>query len=925
MNPAAVISLCKLVAEEIKFLGSVGNKVKEIEKEFNTISSFLTDADARAAAEEGQSSNRVVTTWVQQVREEAYRIEDVLSKYSYRAAKLPDRGGCIAAVFWKLWRFVEEAILSHAIVSEIDAIQSSLAKIQNDGKSFNFQCIEPGSSGGSRSVAPHDSRIGSFFIDDAEFVDDGSTRTELINLLVNGTAKRSVIVLAGEGGLGKTVLAGKIYHNEAVGKHFNRQILVTVGKEYNKKNLLRLIKQEFDKLKGIMPTKKETMEEEIDMIKYLRESLNDERYLIFFDDVWKVEFWEDVKPVLPENDKGSRILITTRNKGVADYAKSSSICHFHMLQPLPTYTAMQLFCKKAFGSEKNCPQALWGLSYEIVLKCGCVPLAIVAVGGILSNKNHLPHEWKKLLDGMGSRLESDPHLRLCSRVLCESYYDLPLHLKSCFLYFGLFPENSIIPTEDLFDLWIAEGLVPCNNDSPPEQVAEDYLHQLIDRSLVQVTCRNVAGLVESCRVQEFMREIIVKKSRELNFCQALDGKDLSHCNGSRRISICGSGENILKIIKDSEQVRSLKLFNIDSLPESFMAAIVPNFKLIKVLGFHNVALDRLPNDLGKLFYLRYLSLACTNVKELPKSIGMLINLDTLDLRWSKVRDLPVEIKNLKKLRCLYADKDGVKIHKGLGALKGLQKLLYLISDSRVINNKLKKLMQLRKLGVNLPNGDVKDLFDKVSNLEHLTHLMVRTESNEIIDTQQLARPSLLLQRFKLKANITKLPGWIFELQNLISVGLSSTDSSFNISMAEIQALPHLLRLNLHWKHCEELNFEQGWFPKLQRLHLEDFEQLKLVTVEKGAMINLRELEMGPCPLLKEIPGIEHLTNLKTLTFVKMLKEAYCMITSGKWEQVAKHIPEIYVTDHYNYFYTDKFLKFQTPETVDQFIQTYNVR
>ena len=48
-----------------------------------------------------------------------------------------------------------------------------------------------------------------------------------------------------------------------------------------------------------------------------------------------------------------------------------------------------------------------------------------------------------------------------------------------------------------------------------------------------------------------------------------------------------------------------------------------NFKLLKVLDFENSPLHSVPEDLGNLFHLRYVSLRGTRVTMLPKSIGKL--------------------------------------------------------------------------------------------------------------------------------------------------------------------------------------------------------------------------------------------------------------------------------------------------------------
>lgn len=63
---------------------------------------------------------------------------------------------------------------------------------------------------GSKNLIPHDSRVGSLFIEDHEVVYIEATRHKLIDWLLNGRSQRSVIAVVGEGGTGKTTLAGKL-------------------------------------------------------------------------------------------------------------------------------------------------------------------------------------------------------------------------------------------------------------------------------------------------------------------------------------------------------------------------------------------------------------------------------------------------------------------------------------------------------------------------------------------------------------------------------------------------------------------------------------------------------------------------------------------------------------------------------------------
>lgn len=75
------------------------------------------------------------------------------------------------------------------------------------------------------------------------------------------------------------------------------------------------------------------------------------RYLIVFDDVWTVDFWPLIRHALPDNNQGSRVLLTTRSDSVASICKESWADQIYRLEPLPEEKALELFCKKVFYSD----------------------------------------------------------------------------------------------------------------------------------------------------------------------------------------------------------------------------------------------------------------------------------------------------------------------------------------------------------------------------------------------------------------------------------------------------------------------------------------------------------------------------------------------------------------------------------------------
>ncbi|KAH1131716.1 hypothetical protein J1N35_003094 [Gossypium stocksii] len=117
----------------------------------------------------------------------------------------------------------------------------------------------------------------------------------------------------------------------------------------------------------------------------------------------------------PENiywTRGSRVIITARNAKVAEFCKRSSFIHIHNLKPMPLKLARELLYKTAFrfDPENQCPLELKELSLDIARRCEGLPLAIVAIGGLLSTKGKDVLQWESLHNSFSAEFDSNPHL-----------------------------------------------------------------------------------------------------------------------------------------------------------------------------------------------------------------------------------------------------------------------------------------------------------------------------------------------------------------------------------------------------------------------------------------------------------------------------------------------------------------------------------
>ncbi|XP_075668902.1 disease resistance protein RPM1-like [Castanea sativa] len=878
-------NLVPLLAQEARLLEGIHDKVESIKGELEIIRSFLKDADARA---EKVDMSNVEKIWVKQVSEEAYHIEDVIDEYILYCTKGLYGRSQLFHFFLKVFQFTIKLKARHVIASRIQDINRNLKEKREIAIRYCFNTIEQGEpSSDARSVAWSDPRVASLFIEEAEVLGIDSHKDKLINWLVKGPSNRTVISVVGIGGVGKTTLVKKVYDNEKLVAQFDCRAWITVSKSYKMEELFRdMIKQFYEARKEFAPKEIDTMEE-IKLITVLRQYLDGKRYVVIFDDVWDTNFWEHIKLALPTKTKGSGIVITTRNEDIAPPHIESSSYYVHRQQPLPLEKAWELFCKKVFQLEGgNCLLELVEPSQNIVERCEGLPLAIVAIGSLLSTKDKVVSEWNKLPCSLSFELETNSRLRSIAKILSLSYHDLPYNLKACFLYFGMFSEAYSINCARLLRLWIAEGFVKEKQGKILEDVAQDYLNQLLHRSLVQVEWVDYDGSVRTCRVHDMIHEVIVSKSEELSFFHA----SIRNCSGSNRIGRRLSIHNNLDTPLErttSSKTRSIIVSRAYEVPNSFLTTCLENFKLMKLMNFEGAPIDYIPKEVGNLFHLRYLSLRATKVQMLPKSINKPHNLETLDLKRSLVSELPTEISGLCKLRYLaaYIQNDdieyrinfrkAIKVPSGIGHLESLHKFYNVEACSNAFIAELGKLRLLRKLEITkLKRENGKTLCIALKKMSDLRSLRIcATSEEEILELQLMSSPPPFLQCLILVGRLEKLPEWISNLKNIVTIALYWSRLA-NDPLKVLQALHNLMNLGFHDGYeGEQLHFEGGGFQKLKYLMLEKLGGLNRLKIDDGSLPLLEKLQIGHSPHLKEVPyGVHHLKGLKNLEYYEMPRE-----------------------------------------------------
>ncbi|XP_024923294.3 disease resistance protein RPM1-like isoform X2 [Ziziphus jujuba] len=756
-------NLTPLLQNEVQLLWGVHGQVQYIFDELERIKAFLRVADAK------EESNDYLRVWVKQVRDVAYDMEDALDEFMLRLLYYHGHG--FSSSLHKLYHFIKSLKARHRIASDMQGIKSRVESISNSHTRFNMAI--PGWSSNRLAYRQLTIQGDALLLEEAELVGIAGPKKQLMEWLLNNETGRQVISVVGMGGLGKTTLVKQVYDDPKVKKRFKVHAWITVSRSINKEDLIDEIFTDIRK-----PVPPEVSNMNIDRKREtIKDFLQQSSYLIVLDGVWDVNDWDFIKHSLPSNNRyGSRIMVTTRNAEVASASCVEIHDQVYNLEPLSPEESWELLCKKTFQG-KPCPRNLEEVCHCILNRCGGLPLAIVAISAVLATKDDANiDEWASLCHTFGPEIGENYRLDNMKRVLSLSFNDLPYYLKSCFLYLSMFPDFRKIETMRLIRLWIAEGFVIEKEGMTPEEVAEGYIKELLDRSLIQVAGTTSCGRIKSCKVHDLLREIVIQKSKDQNFGVVVKEQGMLP-EKVRRLSVVKTLHNVQN--KNLSHLRSLLIFNSEDSLTEFPKLFPRSLKLLKVLELKGAPIENFPEEVCKLFHLKFLGLKKTKVKHIPRSIKKLQKLETLNLKDSFVTELPVEILSLKRLRHLlvyryqiesyvhFHSKIGVTAPDGIGCLQSLQKLCFIEGNQENLTE-LGKLNQLRRLGiVKFREKDGSTLCSSIEKLINLRSLSITSEEKtDVIDLQHISSPPQYLQRLYLAGHMETLPQWINSLQNL---------------------------------------------------------------------------------------------------------------------------------------------------------------
>lgn len=624
--------------------------------------------------------------------------------------------------------------------------------------------------------------------------------------------------IVGMGGLGKTTISQKIFHDVKVLAHFDKMIWVCVSQSFSAERIMRSILERLEEnVSGFGLTQ---------ILRKIQGGLKGKRCLIVMDDVWshtEVDWWTNLCSVLPEQN--SCIIITTRNEDVAISMGVESL-RIHRPNTLNDDESWSLFSKFAFSSSRGiCPDDQFeNLGKELLKKCGGLPLAIKTIGSLLASKINSPSQWRDILESFHA-LTTEGKASSVMASLRLSYDELPPFLKQCMLCFSIYREDAEISADQLIHWWVGEGLVQGKGSKTAVEVGYEYLAELISRCLVEIVQqRGFDGRVYKCKIHDMVREMIIMIAEEEEFCSFNEQSRQKLTANSRWLSFIDEMDE--KSLKYSSKLRAMLLMSSRRFEFDRISGFL---RSLRMLDLSNCTVDEtcvkdLFNWISSLKRLASLNLSGIQaLKEVPSSIHKLLNLQLLILNGcSHLEKIHPSIANLKKLIIL--DLVGCPIQylpQGLGRLSYLQEL----SGFKVVNQhrkqcfqllEIKDLIHLRVLRMHI--SDVAEITDNeldvLSQLKMLKVLAIDAEDcreKDVFEMLDKLTPPPSLQELYLRYYRREtLPSWVNPkqlsrlkylcIENSDLVNLSSGHPAWKV---EGLCLKYLMKLDLQWKDLEK--------------------------------------------------------------------------------------------------------------------------
>ncbi|KAG2664533.1 hypothetical protein I3760_16G086400 [Carya illinoinensis] len=789
-------------------------------------------------AEEKQHTQRSVKAWLDDLKDLAYDVEDILDEVATEAALRRTLMGENQASTSKVQKLVPSCFTG--LTPSAVRIKISMgSKIKEITARFNDLVTQKDQLNLKENSTPRSSKIREIPSSTSVVTEDHiygrkEVTEAVLQLLISDkhsdalTKVPNVIPIVGMGGIGKTTVAQLVYNNEKVESFFDLKAWACVSQDFDVAKVTKTILQSMSK-------ELDCADQDLNWLQVeLKKILHEKRFLVILDDVWNEKYsdWILLRAPFEAGAPGSSIIITTRNRGVSSLMGNIKVEPFQ-LELLPTDACLSIFSQHALDAKDfSAHPDLKDIGEEIVSRCKALPLSVKTVGGLLRSTQDR-NEWEKVLKSKIWDIPQESSGIAPSLML--SYHNLPAHLKRCFAYCSILPKNYEFEEEEVVLLWMAEGLIhPRQDEEDMEDLGSEYFRNLLSRSFFQQSgfhksrflmhdlindlAQSVAGA--TCfrmedRIGGSHHGILPIKARHSSYLQ-------SQFDGTKKFEVFSKLISLRTFLPFMQPIPGQC-----HLARHVLLELVPTLRCLRVLSFNGYWITELSDSISDLKHLRYLNLSNTIIRSLPESIATLYNLQTLLLKnsWC-LKKLPSMLCNLVNLRHLNIEnaiclegmpvkigkltclqtlsnlivgKDNCSRVKELGPLKQLKgkfnisRLENVIEPRDAKDAELIKKIKINELSLKW-SGDIDESKDRTSELEVLNGLQPH---------------DALTKLCIINYGGTKFPSWL-------------TPPSF----------PHMVSLKIsNCRKCTSLPPLGQYLPSIKYLYIEGMDSVKSVGSE----------------------------------------------------------------------------------------------
>ncbi|KAF7815708.1 putative disease resistance protein RGA1 [Senna tora] len=297
-----VENLNSFARSELATFCGVNGEIERLTRSLTTIQAVIVDAEKKEITDES------IKIWLQQLKDAAHVLDDILDDYSIRS---PPQY-CFSLSSFKpnnIW-------FRYRIGKRLKDISQRLDQISEDRNRHHFFQREVVIREGPIQVPEW--RHTGFVIQSKKVYGRDGDKRKIVELLKHDREGLFVYPIVGLGGLGKTTLAQLVFNDPEVINHFNSfRIWICISDDFSVIRILQSIMESLTSQK-CDTSNLATLQRDV------QEKLQSVRYLLVLDDVWNQDQdrWYQLRCVLECGSNGASVLVTTRDSNIASFMRT---------------------------------------------------------------------------------------------------------------------------------------------------------------------------------------------------------------------------------------------------------------------------------------------------------------------------------------------------------------------------------------------------------------------------------------------------------------------------------------------------------------------------------------------------------------------------------------------------------------------------